>query len=92
MYRPSENQTERIGRRPGNCHRLSRGDGRSTDGDGSAIVREGPNQFLLPGVFGLSELLCPLRSSEESLVGLDRRLGRSDRLAQFSRGDSRVQW
>ena len=68
------------------------GGGSPTGGDDGAIGREGPNQFLLPGVFALSELLCPLCSPEEGLVGLDRRLGGSDRFAQFSRDDSRVQW
>jgi hypothetical protein len=57
-------------------------------GDGSAIGRKGPNQFLLPGVLALSELLGPLRGSQERFVGPDRGLGCSDGFAQFGGDDS----
>ena len=55
-----------------------------TDRGGSALARQGPNQFLLPGVFAQSELLRSLGSAEIGLVGLHRGLGGSDGFAQFS--------
>ena len=72
----------RSGRRPGG----------SGDRNLVATDRQGPDKFLLPHVFTPSELLLSLCSSKEGLVGLNRRLGGSDRLTQFSRDDSRVQW